>query len=129
MLALHDFHEDGNHTLSHDFVDLAIFLAAHKLLVLVCKFDLDSDLVRRAIDERYRFDDHHSCFDSVVRAIDGECELLKADVGARVCADIAQHDADVIWRRRSDGRPLRWIWHHNPPRGTEELAGLLDTGQ
>ena len=67
-------------TLTHDLVDLPVLLAAHEFFMLIRKLDLDTHLVGRSLDERYLINDHHCCFDGVIRAINGEGELVKAQI-------------------------------------------------
>ncbi len=71
----------ANRTLTHDFVDFAILLATNELFVLVGQLDLDSDLIGSSLDKGDLVDDHHRRLDSVIRAVNGKGELLKAYVG------------------------------------------------
>ena len=86
------------HTLSHDLVDFAILLATDKFLMLVGKFNLDTDLILSSFDEWYLVNDHHGRLDRVVRSIDIECEFLEANVGTRIRTDIREHHPNVSWR-------------------------------
>lgn len=53
-------------TLAHYLVDLPVLLPTHKLLMLIGKFDLDTDLVLSSLDEWNEVNDHHCSLDSVV---------------------------------------------------------------
>ena len=85
------------HTLSHDLVDLAIFLTTDELLMLICKLNFDTDLVLGSFDEWYLMDDHHCGFDSIVGTIDGENEFIKANLSCRIKADVGEHSTYVRW--------------------------------
>ena len=68
------------HTLPHDLIDLAVLLATDKFLVFICKLNLDAYLVLRPLDKGYLVNDHHGSFDSVVGTVDGESELIEANL-------------------------------------------------
>lgn len=102
-------------TLAHDLVYLAVLLSTHKLLVLVGKLDLDTDLVLGALDKGYLVDDHHGGFDSVVRSVNGESQLIEANLGSGIRANIRKHGANVSWRRSPHGSRLRRLGQHEPP--------------
>lgn len=82
-------------TLAHDLIDLSILLATDKLLVFVCQLNFYTHLIRGAFDEWNLVDHHHCRFDSIVRAVDGESQLIKADISARISTNVGQHSADV----------------------------------
>lgn len=66
--------------LPHDFVDFSILLSTDKLLVLIGELDLDSNLVLR-VHHKFDLRDHHqSSFDSLVRACNVKCQLVKANI-------------------------------------------------
>lgn len=105
-------------TLSHDFVDLAILLAANELLVLIGKLDLDTNLVLRV---RHKLDlrQHgQSSLDGVIRASDVEAKPVEGDISTRIGTDIAKHCSDVRLIGQLPGFKL-----HIPPCGVE-LTGL-----
>lgn len=59
-------------TLTHDLVDFAVFLAAHKLFVLIGQLNLDPDRVLRLRHESDLRNYMKGSLDGVVRAINGE---------------------------------------------------------
>ena len=79
---------EGYHTLPHDLVDLAILLSTDKFLVLIGKLNLDTYLVLSPLDERYLVNDHHGSFNSVVGTVDGESELVEANLSCRIEANV-----------------------------------------
>lgn len=100
-------------TLAHNLVDLAIFLAADELFVLVGQLNLDPHLVGAALDEGNLVDDHHCRLYSIVGSVDGEGQILKADIGSRVRTDIREHGSDISWGWGAHAS-LR-IRHYDPP--------------
>ena len=107
--------------MAHNLVDLAVLLTADEFLVLVCELDLDAHVVLRFLHEWDVADDHQCSSNSIVRSIDVEVELLKADFSAGVDADIGEHSANIGGCRWS----LRRVRMGNEPRSTVELAGLV----
>lgn len=101
-------------TLAHDLIDLAVLLSTDKLLVLICKLDLDAHLVLASLHKWNLVDNHHCGFHCVVRPIDGKSEIVKADFGARIGADVRQHCADVRGRRSAEAA-LGRVRHDDPP--------------
>ena len=82
-------------TLPHNLVNLAVLLAAHKLLMFIGKLDLDTHLVLRTLHEGNLMDDHHSGFHCVVGSVDGKGELVEAYIAAGIRANIGEHSPDV----------------------------------
>lgn len=110
-------------TLSHDLVYLAVLLSADKLLVLVGKLDLHTHLILAALDKRNLVDHHHPCLDCIVGSVDGEGQVVKANLRLGVGTDIGQHGTDVGGRGGPEAT-LGGIRHDDPPRGTVELTSL-----
>ena len=110
-------------TLPHDLVDLAVLLSADKFLVLVGKLDLDPHLVLATLDKGNLIDDHHARLDRIVGTVDGEGQIVEANLGLRVGADVGEHGADVGGRGSTEAT-LGRIGHYNPPRSAVELTSL-----
>lgn len=110
--------------MAHDLVDLAVLLSAHKLLVFVCQFDLDSHLILRASHEGNVVNDHQSGFDRIVGAVDCKTELFKRYIGARVGTNVREN-ASNFGRGREARDSLRRVGLNDPPRSTVELASLI----
>ena len=110
-------------TLSHDLVYLAVLLSTDKFLVLVGKLDLHTHLILTAFDKRNLIDHHHPCLDCIVGSVDGECQVIKANLCLGVGADIGQHGTNVGGRGGPEAT-LGGIRHDDPPRGTVELPSL-----
>ena len=66
---------------AHDLVDLAVLLAADKLLVFVGELNLDTHVVLRLLHEWDIANHHQSSSHSIIRPVDMEVELLEADFG------------------------------------------------
>ena len=79
---------DECHTLPHDLVDLAILLPTDKFFMLIRKLNLDTYLILSPLDKGYLVNDHHGSFNSVVGTVDGESELVKANLSCRIEADV-----------------------------------------
>ena len=84
-----------SNTLSHDLVDFAVFLAAHKFFMFVGKLDFDADLVLSTLHKGDLVYDHHGGFDSIVGSVDGKCQLLEPDFCTRVGTDIGKHGSNI----------------------------------
>ena len=69
-------------TLAHDLVDLAVLLAADEFFVLIGELDLHAHLVLTPLHKRDLVDNHHRRLHSVIRAINGEGEIVKAHFSA-----------------------------------------------
>ena len=75
-------------TLSHDLVNLAVLLAADKLLVLVGQLNLHTHLVLAAHHEGNLVDDRHGSLDCIIGAVDRKGQVVKADLRFGVRTDI-----------------------------------------
>ncbi len=84
-------------TLTHDLVDLAILFPADEFLVLAGELKLDSDLVLGSSDKGHLGYDHQGGLDGIIRAGDGESQLVKRDIGIRICTDIGEQSAKLFW--------------------------------
>ena len=105
--------------MSHDLVDLAVLLAAHKLLVLVGKLNLDPNLILGLGDKGGLREIIQSPLDRVIGAGDVESHLVKDQISSRRVADFFQYGPDV------DGPgKLSCLWVLYIPPGGVELAGL-----
>lgn len=88
--------DDLDITLTHDFVDLSILLAADEFLVLIGELDLDSKGGCGSLsDEWQRIDDGHGSLDGIIAAVDVEVKLFKVDLGTRIDADVRKHGANL----------------------------------
>lgn len=83
-------------TLSHDLVDLAIFLAADKLLVLICQLNLDPNGVLRLSHKADLRDDMQGGLDSIIRTIDGEGQPLERNLGIGVGTNVTKHSSNIL---------------------------------
>lgn len=110
-------------TLPHDLVNLAVLLSTDKLLVLIGKFDLDTHLVLAALDKGDLVNDHHARLDRIVGTVDGKGQVVEADLGLRVGANVGEHSANV-GRRGSTDATLSGVGHYNPPRSAVKLTSL-----
>lgn len=100
--------------MTHDLVDLAVLLAADKLLVLVRQLNLYTHLVLATLNEGNLVDNHHSSLDGVVGTIDGKVQIVEAYFSTGVRADVGKHRSDfnMAWTSHGSGS---WIRHKNPP--------------
>lgn len=111
VVLVEDIEDDLNATVAHDLVDLAVLLTTNKLFVLVGKLELDAHTVLGLLDKRNSFNHHHGSLYGVIGSIDVEVELLKADLGSGIDADIREHSTNIS----RGGRALQWIRVGNEP--------------
>lgn len=71
---------DFPRTLAHDLVDLAILLAANKLLVFIGQLDLDVYLTRILGQPLHPGDDVECGLHRIIRPRNVECEFIEGDV-------------------------------------------------
>ena len=74
--------EDLDVSQMHDLVYFAIFLATDELLVLVCQFDLDFDVVDRALNEGHDAEYSKGELDLGIGAVDPESAIRQNHFGS-----------------------------------------------
>ena len=111
--------DDLDVAVAHDLVDLAVLLSAHKFLVLIGEFDLNTNLVLSCGEELDLRQDLESLLDGLIRPSKRKGDLIKGNIGIGVGANVAEQGPELL----RAGKQAR-ILLADPPRGMVKLASL-----